>query len=215
MITLIYLISPALVLLDKQPWFYRLIFPVLFLAGLFMFNFGFEFSTFESFAFFIPIYIFGMWASRHKEQITAMGYKMLLPLSLIFITLVVLEVTGVLSLDTSYGAYRPEETYDFPFNFGKLKMSILCLVVLNGFYLIRYKNFPVLTLLADYSFGIYFIHLYVIRIFEQVIKALHIPFQFNSSYFLIHVGLITIISCLLIFFIKKLTGKYSRHFIGS
>lgn len=213
MITMVYLISPALVLLDKKTWFYRFVFPVLFLAGLFMFNFGFEFSTLESFAFFIPIYIFGMWASRNKDQITGLGYKLLLPLTLIFIIFIALEMAGILTLDTSYGAYRPEETY--PFNFGKLKMSILCLVLLNGFYLIRDKDFPALTFLADYSFGIYFVHLYVIRALEQVVNKLNVPFQFNSFYFLAHVVLVTVICCLIILFIKKITGKRSRYFIGS
>lgn len=215
MITLVYLISPGLVFLDRQPWFYHFVFPVLFISGLFLFNFGFDFTTLESFAFFIPIYVFGMWTSRNKEHITGLGYRLFVPLLFIFITFIVLEVSEVLVLDTSYGAYRPEETYDIPFNFSKLKMSILCLVLLNGFYFIRKKKIPVLPLLADYSFGIYFVHLYVIRTFEKIVEKLNIPLMFDSFTFLAHVTLVTAICCLIIFVIKKATGSKSRYFIGS
>ncbi len=215
MISMVYVISPLLVYLDKKPWFYRFVFPPVFVAGLFMFNFGYEFTTIESFAFFIPIYIFGMWASRHKESITGLQYKLLIPLASLCVIFIVLEMTGVISLDTSYGAYRPEETYELPFNFGKLKMSLLCLVMLNSFYLIREKNLPVLSLLADYSFGVYFVHLYVIRAIEQLVYQTGHSFVFNSFYFVLHVILVTLSCCLIIFLIKKLTGQKSRYFIGS
>ncbi len=215
MITLVYLITPVLLMLDKQPWFYRFVFPAMFIAGLFTFNFGFEFTTIESFVFFIPIYVFGMWASRYKEYITNLGNKLLIPLLVIFATFVALEMVGIITLDTSYGAYRPEQTFYFPFNFGKLKMSLLCLILLNGFHLIRDKKFPLLNLLADYSFGIYFVHLYVIRAFELVVRKSGMPLVFDSFVFVGHVALITAICCLIIFVVKKVTGKRSRYFVGS
>lgn len=215
MISLVYLVSPLLIYLDKKWWFHKIIFPIIFVAGLFTFNFGFEFSAIESFVFFIPIYMFGMWSSRNKEYLIALQWKLMIPLSLLFIGFVALELAGVIALDTSYGAYRPEETYYFPFNFGKLKMSMLCLILLNGLYLIRHKNYPLLSFLADYSFGIYFVHLYIIRIIEMGIHKLNMSFQFNSFYFIMHVFFITILCSVTIVLIKKIFGTKSRYVIGS
>ncbi len=215
MITLVYLISPLLIYLDKQWWFYKIIFPIIFLAGLFTFNFGFEFTTIESFVFFIPIYIFGMWASRQKEYLTTLRWKLIAPLGILLALMVTLELTGVIALDTSYGAYRPEETYYLPFNFGKLKMSILCLVLLNSLYLVRQKDFPLLGFLADYSFGIYFVHLYIIRIIEMLVHKAGINFEFNSLYFILHVLLITLLCSILLIAVKKILGSRSRYVIGS
>jgi len=97
-----------------------------------------------------------------------------------------------------------------------LQLLLLGGLLMNIAYKIRpSKAEKALSLLADYSFGIYFIHQYVINIFAIAAGRLGINYQ-NLTYSLIIFPLVIISSILIIFFIKKATNPLvSRYLIGS
>src|SRR5690606_10339677 len=115
-----------------------------------------------SFIFFLPIYLFGMWASHYKEKIVGHGMKIILGGGVIYIIITALEVSGELEIYKVVGFKNSEPLPYFIFNFSKLKVSLLCLTLISIFYLIRHKPMPLLKTLGEYSFGVYFIHLYII-----------------------------------------------------
>lgn len=214
MISLVYLLAVPLLYLDRSSWFYKYVFPVIFLAGFFLYRFGYNSSIFESLFYFLPIYIFGMWASRYHEKIVE-NRNILLPILLaIYIIISFLEVSDVFAIGKTYGFDEELKSNAYLFNFGKLKataLSVIILLVLHGLQSITARLWGVF---ASYSFGVFFLHLYVIRSLELIIEKLGINITFNSLIYLVHVVLIIVICLVIIRVIKLFLGRNSRFVIG-
>ncbi|MFA0960569.1 acyltransferase [Roseivirga sp. BDSF3-8] len=215
MISIFYLIAPAMLWLDKQPWFYRFVLPAILIASFFQYEFGYEAPTWESFLYYFPIYMVGMWASRYRRHILALDMKVVLPIAIFYLGITALQVFDVLAIGKNYGFYTELPDNATVVNFGKMKISIACIALLVLFYKIRKIRIPLLDFMANYSFGVYFIHLYVIRITETGLSKAGFSMPFNTLTFIAWLALITGICVAAIFTIKKITGKQSRYFIGS
>lgn len=213
MITIFYLISPLLNWLDK-PIFYKTVFPVLFVAGLFTFRFGYFSNTIDSFIHYLPIYIFGMWAARYRQKLISLRTLPIAMLVGLYIVIALLEASGTVYAPKLSSFQDAASDEYFVFNFAKLKVSLLCIIILREFYVLN-KRVRVFELLGDYSFGIYFIHLYVITAIEMIMEKVSPDFRLNIFTFFIYTALVSAITVLLVFIIKKLTGRKSRYFIGS
>ncbi len=95
-------------------------------------------------------------------------------------------------------------------------------ILLLGFVLMNVSNKPLpnklnklLSLLADYSFGIYFIHQYVINVFAGMAGKMSIDYK-NLLYSVAIFPVVILTSVFTIFIFKKILGnKTSRYFIGS
>ena len=214
MISLIYLIAPFLVYLDRNSWFYRYLFPLIILSSCFLYRFGYNSSIFESILYFLPVYIFGMWASRYRESIISKGHGLLVPLTLFYIFVTYLEIVNVLAIGKSYAFGEELKENSYLLNFGKLKALALCIILLLLLYRLRHIKAKVLRLLATYSFGIFFIHLYVIRLIEIIIARANVVFSFNSGLYLGHICLITVICLFIVWSTKVIVGNHSRYIIG-
>lgn len=214
MISLVYLLAPLLLYLNRSTWFYRYGFPWLLLAGFFSYRFGHNSSVFESLWYFIPVYVFGMWASRYQEYITERGYAFLIPLAVLYGVITYLEITDVLAIGKTYayGENMRENTYLF--NFGKLKASALCIILLVALHKLQHLKAPLWGTLASYSFGIFFVHLYVIRCLEVLLLKLDITITFNSPLYLAHIGVIILLCIAIVKFVKFVTKQNSRYLIG-
>lgn len=214
MIILFYLIGPLLVKMDN-PKFYKYCFPLIFIAGLFTYEFGYYSSIIDSFIFFFPIYLFGMFASHYKEEIIKHGSIITIIVLLLYCTITLLEVFGVLEIHKLVGFEIKDPHPYFIFNLSKLKISALCLALINVFYWIRHKPMPFFKILGEYSFGIYFIHLYIIIAFQKTLSYLAFEFKMNSVTFLIYTFGVSIICSAIIWIIKSVLNNKSRYVIGS
>ncbi len=214
MISLIYLLAPLLLYLDRSSWFYRYVFPLLFVAGLFSYRFGHNSSVFESLWYFLPVYGFGMAASHYREYITERGYVFLVPLTILYGVITYLEITDTLAIGKTYAYGESMKANAYLFNFGKLKASALCIILLVLLHQLQRFKAPLWGVLASYSFGIFFVHLYVIRVLEMVLSKLNVAVTFNSVFYLIHAGVIVSICLVIVKIVKFVTKQRSRYFIG-
>lgn len=214
MIVVFYVISPVLVWLNN-PRFYRYIFPFIFIAGLFTYKFGYYSNTWDSFLYFFPIYLFGMFTSYYKDDIIAHRKWLIYPCGIIYVIVTVLELTNHLTIHKLTGFDPSIDQPNYIFNFTKFKVSLLCIALLLIFYNSRYQKMSVLKVLGDYSFGIYFIHLYFIVATQFVVNSQIEAFRMTTPLFLVYTVLVTIVCVAIIYIIKKIFGNKSRYLIGS
>lgn len=81
---------------------------------------------------------------------------------------------------------------------------------INDWYLIKS-----LSLLAEYSFGIYFLHQYIINALAIIVSKFGINYQ-NLFYSIIIYPIVLLVSIFLIYTTKQIVGqKTSRYFVGS
>lgn len=213
MIVIFYLISPLLVVLNDAR-FYKYIFPLVFIAGLFTYKFGYYSNTWDSFLYFLPIYLFGMFSSYYKDDIIAHSKWLLYACATTYLIVTTLELTGYLEIHKLIG-FEPTTQPDYLFNFTKFKVSLLCIALLLIFFKLRNRKMTLLKVLGDYSFGIYFIHLYFIVLTQMVVNAKIDSFQMTASVFLVYTFIITAACVVSIYFLKKVLGNKSRYLIGS
>lgn len=213
MIGVIFLLAPLFHVIQKS----KLFTPVVILsvmASLFSFHYGYFATLPESLVYFIPVYLFGMWVSAHKEHVQNLNVPLLLLLVFIYLLLFYLEWTGLIFVE------RPKSFGDVHFfypllNWGKLRMLCLSIILLNLFYRLRNQSFPLLTVLGTYSFGIYFIHIYFINIIAKAIQYFQFHIEQNFLIFTLYVSVVVGASMVTVFIVKKIFGKNSRLLVGS
>lgn len=213
MIVIFYVISPLLLKLDR-PFFYKYIFPALFIAGLFTYRFGFFSNTLDSFIHYLPVYIFGMGAARYRKGIINLKTSWAVLLSAIYCIIAMFEVINVIDIPKLSSFEEARTAPYLAFNFSKLKVSLLCIILLRGFYVLNRDN-AILKVLGDYSFGIYFVHLYVITACEMAMAQIQPDFKLGPFTFLFYTMLVTVLSIIAVIVVKKVLPKYSRLLIGS
>jgi surface polysaccharide O-acyltransferase-like enzyme len=214
MIFLIYLSSPLLHALDNER-FYRLVFPLLFLVGMFTYRPVNNANPLLSYLHFIPIYLTGMWTSYNKEKILNLGNKLFLPLVFFYITITTLEVTGIITLTKRLSFEQVWSEGLVLFNVYVFKAVVLCFVLLFLFYKLGDRKITWLHVLGEYSFGIYFIHYYFISLFRAIVEMMNFDFRLTTITFLGFYLMVILSSILTVYLIKKLTNSSSRYLIGS
>jgi surface polysaccharide O-acyltransferase-like enzyme len=89
------------------------------------------------------------------------------------------------------------------------------MVFLILFNKIKSNNINILNVLADSSFGIFFIHIVLINIVGIVTSLFGINYKTESFLiYLLVVSFILFISLLLVLLGKRILGSKSRYFIG-
>lgn len=200
MITLFYLVAPLLIALDKTKSVYYFL-PLFILISCIVDRGGFPLNNFIHF---FSAYLLGMYCSKYKDYINPLiSRNMFLWATLgSILTLSVLEFV-FMSSATNYVNYLQ-----------KLAMSMFFL----GLF-IKYNNSltsEYISKIADTSFGVFFIHAYVLACGKQIYM------QFNDvlpSGNIIAYSLATIstllVSSAIITFIQNQFGKSSRLIVGS
>ena len=213
MIFIVFILAPVFRYISKTRYF-DIITAAIVLLGMFSYNYGYYTSILISFWYFFPIYLFGMWTSKNKERIFSYGYKLMVPLILIYITIYALEFMGVITVSRLYDF---EYTYsDFShFNWAKLKIICSCLIFIYFFKQVEDKPLSPLKRLGDYSFGIYFVHIYFIGIVEHVARIFQFELQQNLFVFVIYLAYTIGFSALVVWCVKKVFGDRSRLIMGS
>ena len=212
-IILFYFTAPLLHAIDNGK-FYLYVFPVIMILCLFTFRPEHNANAFLSYLHYIPIYILGMATSYYKDKILTDDWKLFYIFLLVYVIMCVAELAGWITTPRNI---RFEDVLDgaIVFNVYLLKTIVLCFLWLTFFYHVQNQNYPFLELLGSYSFGLFFVHYFFISISRKLFELNGIPFDFSLLTYLIYFLLILMVSILAVYFVKKLTGRYSRYLIGS
>ena len=213
MIAIIYLIAPLLVVLDRDGRFYYAV-PVLFAASLFLHRPTANVGPLHAFLFYLPIYLIGMWTARNVEAVLAFVARWKYVLWLAFAILVLM---GTFLLE------RPDNTFANGYfvlpkdviSWIRIQKTILVFLML--YYLNRYETRigDRLHPIADASFGIYFVHYYVIAAIEILTGHLGIKIGGGVIVYLALTAGVCAVSFLIVRTVKALAGPQSRLVIGS
>lgn len=213
-IILFYFTAPLLHALDNRR-FYTYVFPFILLACLFTYRPAHNANPLLAYLHFIPVYITGMWASYYKDRILTDRPRLLWILLALYIGLCIGEISGWIT--TPRHISFEHVLYDgvISFNIYLLKALILCFLWLVFFYRLRELQIPFLELLGTYSFGLFFVHYFFISVSRKIFEMNAVPFDFSLLTYVIYFLLVLMASIMTVYFIKLLTGRYSRYLIGS
>jgi len=201
MITLYYLISPLLIRLDKSRFFYYFI-PLFTLISMF---FPRSDNVLIKFILFFPVYVFGMFCSRYKIRVLEMSDKYFLWILLAYFIAFMFKISDFY--------------FDWDSNYANLpRQLILCVLMITLLY--KYENIikDKGKYLASISFGLYFIHSYVIQMLRYLLSDKSgglIPFNASIFVLILFCTVVIAISGSVIAIIQKIFGKSSRYIIGS
>lgn len=214
MIAVIYCMAPLLFRFQKAN-FFAWAGGLIALSGLFTYAYGYYGNIGESLLYFLPVYVFGMWASYHKEKLLIINNWILASLTLFYFLVLCLEVSQI--IHPQHLNFFEERPHYFTtiFNLSKLKEMTLAIILLVVFYRIKEQKIEWLTRLGNYSFGIYFIHIYFINATERIMDYLNLPRLQNGIVYLVFTASIIGISVAAVWVIKEIFKDRSRLVIGS
>jgi peptidoglycan/LPS O-acetylase OafA/YrhL len=101
------------------------------------------------------------------------------------------------------------------FNIDMLKAVLVSFILMLLLHKFKEKRFLFLEVLGEYSFGIFFVHCIFIYSTKKLWIDIFGPVNFSLLSFTVYFGFILMISTVTVYFIKKITGRYSRILIGS
>jgi hypothetical protein len=209
MISLFYIISPIFIWIDRNPKAYRTI-PLLVLLSLCI-NRPPEDQIIPAFLHFLSIYILGMFSSHYQEKLLSIVGRVWLPLIFIVIILTVLEVGIQIGLN-SFAML----------SINTLSKAILCILLMYGLWRFD-SHIPNLIhhplgLLADLSFGIFFLHGYLNRLYIHAVNhffgADTFWLQANISSFFVLLFFQVGASITLVKAVKLFLHKKSHYLVG-
>jgi len=211
MIFLFYLVSPLLKVIDNNSKLYYLL-PLLFIFSSLIHRPEYNLNPIHSFLYFLPIYLFGMWASKNKEQLLQFVDKY----SYLLLSLWIILFSTHLFYSEAHGNIHSKGIFssgNILIDIGLSHKILACLLLIS--YLKKYdKIFHKFGLYANISFGLFFMHGYFMTVFYKTIKYFEI-FQksiiigYISSFFLV-----TASSLLFLYMAKHILGSKSKIFTG-
>jgi peptidoglycan/LPS O-acetylase OafA/YrhL len=213
-IALFYVSAPILHAIDNRN-FYRFGFPFVVLVALLTYRPLHNANPLLAYIHFIPVYITGMWASFHKERILGLGWKLLAPLTFVYLILTFLDLNGSLITVREMHFETVISERILLFNFYMLKALVLTFMLLLIFHKLRDRSMPLLEILGHYSFGVFFVHYILIGISRKVIEMMGFTIDFSLITYVIFFVFVLMLSIVTVRLVKKLTGRYSRYLIGS
>jgi surface polysaccharide O-acyltransferase-like enzyme len=213
-IVLFYLSSPLLHLADNRT-FYTYIFPLILLTCFFTYRPEHNANPIYAYFHFIPIYILGMWASYNRERLLMLGWKLIVPFAIVYLFLTVRDLAGYESAARELSFEQVVNGPTIVFNIYMFKAVVLCLLLLLVFYKLRDRQMPLLDILGQYSFGVFFVHYILISVTRKLFERTIGVIDFTLTSYLIYFMIILMLSIVTVYLVKKLTGRYSRYLIGS
>jgi probable poly-beta-1,6-N-acetyl-D-glucosamine export protein len=214
MISIVYLLGPLILRFARSTSFMYIV-PALTFLTLYTFRFGYYANILLSLQYFFPIYLFGIWVYKVKDFFFAHARTVVIVLGLIYLGISIGEMLEWLPFDETIGLRDVKYTV-YRFNYNKLKMVLFTVWALSGFYLLNHVKMPVLKRLGDYSFGIFFVHLYVIQVFRLLDRARYLPISPpNILTFFLYYGVVVLLTVMIVKLVRMSFRDYSRYVIGS
>jgi len=204
MIVIFYAVAPLLAKLDKVPLFYKLL-PVFVIISLLIPREVVPYhNPLRSFVHYFSIYVFGMFVSHHREQILPLIQRYWLAILTGFLVAILVQFYLRFIIDQPY--YMEMAAYTKVI-FG----SLLMVYVFRHFDAQIGKSFDKIAVM---SFGIYFVHGYVLSATKIVINKFHLTVPGNLlTYSLLFCFVLAVTLCVL-WVMKKVLGKHSRKLVG-
>jgi hypothetical protein len=199
MITLFYIVAPLLVFADKNKHFYWVL-PLTIIISCFISR-G---LPHQSFIHFFSVYLLGMFCSHYKVKVNSILNQ--LPV----LTILAFAVLGLAAFEFYY--MQGTMTY-----INYLQKIIMSVFFLGLFIQLGEKaDYKIIHTIAHASFGVFFIHSYVLTASKLLIEKL---FEEKVSGNLLLYPLVVVsvlLSCVaIIVILQKLLGKKSRYLVGS
>lgn len=213
-IVLFYLSAPLFHALDNRKA-YRYFFPLIFLTSFFTYRPLYNADPFLSYIHYFPIYYLGMWTSFNRQKILTAGNWVLIPMIAAYLFITLGEIIGWMPARERISFEQILRDGQILFNADMLKAALLCFILMILLYRYREKRFLFLEILGEYSFGIFFVHCLFIFGTNKIWTSIFGPMEFSMVSFIIYFAYILFISIVTVFFVKKMTGRYSRILIGS
>ncbi|HYG00987.1 MAG TPA: acyltransferase [Chryseosolibacter sp.] len=213
-IILVYLTAPLLHVLDRKN-FYQYVFPLFVLLFFFTYRPLHNANPFLSYIHFVPVYMAGMCASFYKERILANSRVILALSAFVYLAITIIDVGAGANFSRDLRFEDVLYKGTIAFNVYALKVLMLCMMLLCLVYEIRKKEMPLIEMLGNYSFGIFFVHYAFISISGKIVEISGVTIDFSLPVFVISYLFILLASTVTVYFVKRITGKYSRYLIGS
>lgn len=197
MITLFYIIAPLLIFMDRHPVYYWVL-PFLVILSVLVPRDQLA-DIPRMFAHFLSVYVFGMFFSRYDDKIHSLSEKIYIPLTIITI--------GITVLSLFQAEYYGTIMY--------IQKMLFCWFFM--YWLKRVDRFvpKFFSSLAEYSFGIFFLHYYFLLGLRLVAQSYNQSWlDGNLVIWVIHFTLIIILNMLVIFVVKRFFVHKSRYLIG-
>ena len=205
MIVLFYIAAPLFIYIDRKKNAYWVL-PISIIISILIQRPASLTLLPQSCIHFFSVYLFGMFCSRYKDRVIEKLQKKWIWIFFVMISTIFLEF--------QYPGVRCGIS---PFNY--LQKMVLCLLLILCLFKIdktvpeRLQRF--IGLLANYSFGIFFLHYYFLTAFEKIdfLKPLYTIAPGMKKYFLT-VIIITLLSVNTVRIVKGVAGDRSRVMIG-
>lgn len=211
-ILIIFAISPFFILYIRRSTEYRItVFLILLLSSMFIHRPTGNLSTLHSVLYFIPIYMLGIMCSIHRESVNEFIKGKSIIIGLIVLFLSVLQAL----LYEGHGNFHKDEI----FSYGGVDIIIIQKIAMCFFFLsvlqkYESRNVPALKLLASSSFAIFFIHPWVLMVFNKSGGRLFLDFIPGMGGVLVTASIVLTSSLLIAYTVKLVMKKNSRYITG-
>lgn len=214
MISVVYILAPLILRFAKTKAFLYVT-PVLVIISLFTFRFGYYANIGISLIYFFPTYLFGIWLCQQREFLFAHARTLAFLFVGSYIGISLCEFMNWLPFFETVG--RPETNLDWShFNVNKFKMTLFCVGGLAALYRVQNYNIRFLKILGDYSFGIFFVHLYILQVFRMLDRAGYVRISPPNIFtFLLYFFVVMALAVAGVWVTKLIFRDKSRYVIGS
>ncbi|MBW6526079.1 acyltransferase [Sphingomonas sp. RHCKR7] len=192
-----YIFSPLFLAVDRRPRLY-LALPLLFTLSFVLSRSPGDVSPIHNAVFYLPVYLSGMCVGHFREWVMpllARWYPLLA--TAIFLPLLV-----------DMGGFGSEGIY-------LISKLIFCLAVLGLLYRSIRDLPPVVGRLGDMSFGVFFVHQYVIAALEKVQDKIPLARLSGVLAFVFAALAVTAISLAIVWVVQLVAKHHSRQLVGA
>jgi len=212
MIIVIILMAPLLAKIFQNRWFYWLLVPLI-VMSMFLHRGPVPIVDVpRHVAYFLPVFITGMWINDYREQLEPIFERYALMLFVIVSALIAIQF----NFASYHGSLLTDAAFDnaqWQFDFEFIQKLLMCAFLIGLLRRYQRLNGRLLDILARYSFTIFFCHIYIFVLIELLIGQQNVDSSF--ALWLLR-GLVSLSVCCLIGIIgKRVLGRYSRQIIAS
>ena len=210
MIAIFYVLAPVLLWIDRDGRPYYLL-PLLLVVTVCVHRPNDLDHIWQSGAYFLPVYLFGMWFSRHRERLLAWHDR--------WLPVLLTAVAGLVWLELGLqGAGYIKSAAMFSTENGIVDINALQKLLLCGVLLVILRRLGEgvhrkLKPLADVSFGIYFLHMYFVKGYSHFVSEGTSPGPGLWRYWL-SLAVVTILCVGYPWFGKQVLSTFNRYLVG-
>ena len=208
MIIVFYFFAPIFIYLDQYSKYYKTFLPFLICLSFVVPRANDDTLVLQNFIHFLSVYTLGMFCSHYENVVLGYMEKYWQWILILAIILIASEIILVNTFSSSINTTSLNTT----------SKSILSLVVM--YLLWKYgSSFPVeihtiLGRFADLSFGIYFLHAYIIYVYLFVLKYMNISIGKNIIFWAFSACIVIVINIFILLASQRILQKKSKYLFG-